>query len=124
MPCYFLKASLEQICASGNREAGEHLYCDNQQANGQALENAPNDWIVEFEPKSDAPPRCQGVFTGAQNEASGSAVDGGQEARDSCVKAVETVSQVCDWTGGEIQDDCGTYRWFSCSAQPDKCFKV
>ena len=70
-----------------------------------------NHFGIYFEPADNAPDDCGYVFyqnTSDEKDKANAQID------RLCIPVIEAIRDKCTWNGGEVKNECGTFKYQSC----------
>ena len=111
--CRAVKGNFASVCKSNARN-GVSVDCPglNVPKGWPAVKPIEsNTYWAYFEQADKAPEYCKSLFEGG---GSGNKNDVDARIDTLCVPAFEAIQKKCTWNGGEVKNQCGTFKYQSC----------
>lgn len=108
--CWAREDEFRGVCKSEPRDEGIEVPCP-MDTGGSQRPISNNHYQAWFEKADDAPADCDYLFGGKGGDDEG-AVD--ERVDKLCVPAFVAIGNRCNWTGGEVKNQCGTFKYQSC----------
>lgn len=111
--CGASESTFGAVCATDRGGDRIEVGCPLKSQGKQSDPVQNNNYWAWFEKADNAPKDCKYLFRQA-----GSSINNDNEARPRvdalCIPAFEAIRDKCPWNGGEVKNQCGTFKYMSC----------